>query len=134
RWASLTLRFPSESVRVVHDEWRAAPSAVLAGLSPHCVQGLMLLVAAPLRPTHEREWLAVLGFNHFAEHGASLRWFVPDELRCPGFDGGSIPLRGWSSEWQVRTTVAPSSGGTRPSCGREPCGWCTRRSLRAASG
>src|SRR5215469_16317268 len=37
-------------------------------------------------------------------------------LRCPGFDGGSIPLRGWSSECQVRTTVARSSVGTLPSC------------------
>jgi hypothetical protein len=54
-------------------------------------------------------------------------------VRWPGFDGGSIPLTGWSSECQVRTTVARSSVGTRPNCGRGPYVWCTRRSLKAAS-
>src|SRR6266487_4120377 len=79
RWAGLTLRLSSESVRVVHDEWRAGLPAVLALTSLGCMQGLPLLVAPSLSPTHEREWLDVLGFDHLAKHGAPLRWFVPDE-------------------------------------------------------
>ena len=79
RWATLALRLSSESVRVVHDEPRTGPPTVLARLFLCCVQRLSLLVAAPFRPTHEREWLDVLGLDHRAEHGAPLRWFVPDE-------------------------------------------------------
>ena len=79
RWATHALHFSSKSVRVVYHEWRTGSSAVLAPLSLFCVQRLSLFVTPPLSPTHEREWLDILGLDHLTEHGAPLRWLVPDE-------------------------------------------------------
>ena len=81
RWATLALPSPSKSVRMVHHEPQTSLSALLALLAFGCLQCLPLLIAPSLSPTREWEGLDVLGCDHFAEHGAPLRWSVPNEHR-----------------------------------------------------
>jgi hypothetical protein len=94
RWATLALPSPSKSVRMMHDESQTGSSAALAPVVLGCVQRLSLLVAPSPSPTHEREWLDVLGRDHLAKHGALLWWLVPDKhplFSAPGDVQGLLP-------------------------------------------
>src|ERR1043166_2271838 len=83
RRASLALHSLTKSVRVVHDQRQTGSSAALAPLPLGRVQFLSLLVAPSFGPTHEREWLDVLGPDHFAEHRTPLRWLFQINTRLP---------------------------------------------------